>query len=285
LKTAAQSELFHALREVYRGRPFLDPRLACSATYHLFSASSDAVQRGKRRKKLSRRETEVLNAIALGHTTKEIALDLEVSEKTVQTYRERIYTKLELQTRSDLVHYALAHGLSDAEIAVVGYGCTSGSFYRGRRHQMEIEAKIEKVSKAPCVSTAWAVVSALKALEVDHVVIATPYTDRINELEKRYLESNGLEVVDLKGLGLINNMEIGKQEPVVAYNLARRLRYSEADGVFISCTNFRTMEIIENLEKEIEKPVLSSNSATAWAMLKKVRLENRIRGFGTIFAR
>ena len=54
---------------------------------------------------------EVLNAIVLGHTTKEIARDLEVSEKTVQTYRERIYTKLELHTRSDLVHYALANGL------------------------------------------------------------------------------------------------------------------------------------------------------------------------------
>lgn len=110
LKTAAQSELFQALRDVYRRRPFLDPRLARSATDHLFSASSDSVQGGKR-KKLSRREMEVLEAIALGHTTKEIARALEVSEKTVQTYRERIYTKLELQTRSDLVHYALAHGL------------------------------------------------------------------------------------------------------------------------------------------------------------------------------
>lgn len=46
LKTAAQSELFQALREVYRRRPFLDPRLSCPATYHLFSTSSDSVQGG-----------------------------------------------------------------------------------------------------------------------------------------------------------------------------------------------------------------------------------------------
>lgn len=111
LMTAAQSELFQALREVYRSRPFLDPRLACFAADHLFNASGDFAQSGKRRKKLSRREMEVLKAIALGHTTKEIARDLDVSVKTVQTYRERIYTKLELQTRSDLVHYALAQGL------------------------------------------------------------------------------------------------------------------------------------------------------------------------------
>lgn len=111
LKTAAPAELFQALHEVYHRRRFLDPRLGRSATYHLLSRSRDSVQGEKRRKKLSRRELEVLSAIALGHTTREIARDLEVSQKTVQTYRERIYTKLELHTRSDLVHYALAHGL------------------------------------------------------------------------------------------------------------------------------------------------------------------------------
>lgn len=109
LKSAAKSELFQAVYEVYRRRRFLDPRLSRSATYHL--QGSSVVQAGKPRKKLSRREMEVLRAIALGHTAKEIARDLDVSVKTVQTYRERIYTKLELDTRSDLVHYALAQGL------------------------------------------------------------------------------------------------------------------------------------------------------------------------------
>ena len=111
LKTAAPSELFRAIEEVHRRRPFLDPRLRRSAPHHLLTVSSNSPQGGRHQNKLSRREVEVLRAIALGHTTKEIARDLGVSEKTVQTYRERIYTKLELHTRSDLVHYALAHGI------------------------------------------------------------------------------------------------------------------------------------------------------------------------------
>ena len=63
----------------------------------------------------SRREVEVLRAVALGFTTREISKELKVSQKTVQTYRERIYKKLALQTRADLVHYALAHGLIGGE--------------------------------------------------------------------------------------------------------------------------------------------------------------------------
>ena len=109
LKSAAKSELFRAVDEVYRRRRFLNPRISRSASHHLHGYS--VVQAGKSRNKLSRRETEVLRAIALGHTAKEIARDLDVSVKTVQTYRERIYTKLELDTRSDLVQYALAQGL------------------------------------------------------------------------------------------------------------------------------------------------------------------------------
>ncbi|PYX43990.1 MAG: hypothetical protein DMG79_21355 [Acidobacteria bacterium] len=66
-------------------------------------------------KRLSRREIEVLRAVALGFTTREISKELRLSQKTVQTYRERIYKKLALQTRADLVHYALAHSLFGAE--------------------------------------------------------------------------------------------------------------------------------------------------------------------------
>ncbi|PYU54705.1 MAG: hypothetical protein DMG55_30530 [Acidobacteria bacterium] len=62
-------------------------------------------------KRLSDRESQVLKEIARGFTMRLIAKNLGVSEKTVQTYRARIYEKLELRTRADLVHYAIAHGL------------------------------------------------------------------------------------------------------------------------------------------------------------------------------
>jgi DNA-binding NarL/FixJ family response regulator len=114
LKTAAQSELFHAVKQVHRGRRFLDSRLSNSVPDHLLGPASDAGRR-KGLKQLSRREIEVLRAIALGFTTREISGELNLSMRTIQTYRERIYEKLALQTRADLVHYALAHGLTGCD--------------------------------------------------------------------------------------------------------------------------------------------------------------------------
>jgi|SRR5271165_141429 len=112
LKAASQHELFQAVRHVHQGRRFLDPRLRRSVSHQLLAPVDSTAPATHPRDKLSKRELEVLRAIALGYTNKEIAHDLDVSEKTVQTYRERIYTKLGLHTRSDLVHYALAHGLA-----------------------------------------------------------------------------------------------------------------------------------------------------------------------------
>lgn len=107
LKAASESELFQAVKQVSRGRRFIDPRLEPSVSDHL--RTPIPAPKGE---DLSRRETEVLRAIALGFTTREISNQLDLSPKTVQTYRERIYKKLALHTRADLVHYALAHDLS-----------------------------------------------------------------------------------------------------------------------------------------------------------------------------
>jgi DNA-binding NarL/FixJ family response regulator len=113
LKSASQFELFQAIKQVYRDRRFIDPRLKDSLSEHLLSPITIPAIRPIKR--LSRREIEVLRAVALGFTTREISKELKVSQKTVQTYRERIYKKLGLQSRADLVHYALAHGLVGGE--------------------------------------------------------------------------------------------------------------------------------------------------------------------------
>lgn len=110
MRSASNSELYEAIRVVHRGRRYLDPRLSDSITDVLVGRKTAAIRK-PRVKRLSRRETQVLRGVAQGFTTKAIAVRLGVSEKTIQTYRERIYKKLELRTRADLVHYAIAHGM------------------------------------------------------------------------------------------------------------------------------------------------------------------------------
>jgi len=172
--------------------------------------------------------------------------------------------------------------LADAQVDVIGYGCTSGSFFRGVGHDKIIEERIEKVSETPAVATAGAVIKALRALSVIKVAVATPYTDEINILEKRFLSANDFEVVDLKGLQITENVKIGRLSNHVAYDLAMELKCDKADGLFISCTNFPTIERIDELESVLRKPVISSNTATLWAMLKRCGVFPKIRGFGRL---
>ena len=172
--------------------------------------------------------------------------------------------------------------LADAGVDIIGYGCTSGSLYRGLGHDKTIEARIEKASGTPAVATAGAVIDALQGLNIQKVAVATPYVDEINDLEEEFLSSNGFQVTDLKGLGIKENIEIGRLDSQDAFDLVMRLEYADADGVFISCTNFPTLDKIEELEDAIHKPVISSNTATFWAMLRRCGISIKIKDSGEL---
>lgn len=105
LKDAADVELLAAIDAVAAGQTYVYPTLAAQ----LMTAKSAPAARGAMA--LSPRESEVLRLIALGHTNQEIADQLNVGVRTVETYRTRLCEKLQLHTRSELVRYALEQGL------------------------------------------------------------------------------------------------------------------------------------------------------------------------------
>jgi len=108
LKLAAAEELLHAIRIVAAGGIYLDPTVARKivANYMYKPSLGKAVQRSQ----LSERETEVLCLIAKGYTNKEIAAQLALSVKTVETYKTRLLKKLDLRSRAEIVRYALRQG-------------------------------------------------------------------------------------------------------------------------------------------------------------------------------
>jgi len=175
-----------------------------------------------------------------------------------------------------------AYKLATADVDIIGYGCTTGSLFKGLGHDKEIVSRIEKISRKPAVATAGAVIQALKKLDTKRVAIATPYIDELNMLEKKFIEDNGFEVIDLKGLGYSDNIKIGRVDYDTVYELVKKLNYKDADTIFISCTNFPTIGVINKLEKELKKPVFSSNTATLWMILKKLKTEIDIRGYGIL---
>ncbi|MGD2155621.1 MAG: response regulator transcription factor [Anaerolineales bacterium] len=108
-KSSAHTSLLEAIRVVMTGERYLHPKAA--------SALVESLQQ-KRTKAdileiLSDRELSVVRLTAMGHTSREIGLDLSISPKTVDTYRQRAMEKLEIENRPDLIRFALQSGLLD----------------------------------------------------------------------------------------------------------------------------------------------------------------------------
>jgi DNA-binding NarL/FixJ family response regulator len=109
LLQASPRELFNAIRAVSRRQRFIDPKLSSS----LLEVLARQAESGSKR--LSLREQEVLKMMAYGHTLVEIACRLNISRKSIETYRARIRLKLGLRTRADIVRYALEMGILNGQ--------------------------------------------------------------------------------------------------------------------------------------------------------------------------
>jgi maleate isomerase len=173
-----------------------------------------------------------------------------------------------------------AKELAAATVDVIAFGCTTGSLLKGVGWDQEIIKRIVAETGTPATTTATAVVDALHKLNIRNLSVATPYVEELNKKEVKFLEGHGFKVVKIKGLGLIKG--IGNNHPEVAYRLAREVNVAEAEGIFISCTNFRTIEIIERLESDLQKPVVTSNQATFWKVLRTVGIHEKIKGYGSL---
>lgn len=189
----------------------------------------------------------------------------------------------ELQRMADDVPRAAAE-LADAEVDIIAFGCTTGSLIGGLGYDEQLIRKIESVAHIPATTTSTAVISALKELEIKTLCVATPYQDDLNRMEKQFLESHGFKIIDIRGLGC-RSPEIADVSPKTIYKHARAVFRPEADGLFISCTDLRTSDVLQALEYDLNKPVVSSNQATMWMMLKKVGIGEPIDGYGTLLTR
>ena len=110
LKEAADAEVVAAVRAVAAGGRYVHPSLGA----RLVAAEAEERRRDEE-DPLSDREREVLRLLALGHTNQEIAKMLYISVRTAETHRAHIMQKLRLQSRAELVRYALQHGLLESE--------------------------------------------------------------------------------------------------------------------------------------------------------------------------
>ncbi len=170
--------------------------------------------------------------------------------------------------------------VSHANVGVILYGCTSGSFSGGPGWDKIIINRIQEKTGIPGTTGTTALVQAMRTLEIRKIALGTPYDNKLIELEKIFLESEGFEVV--KAIGLNNIHEINNVPSSLAYQLGRLVNQPDADGICISCTDFPTVDVIEVMEQDLGKPVISVNIASFWYSLQILGIKATVPGHGCL---
>ncbi len=187
-----------------------------------------------------------------------------------------------LQTNADLPR--AASSLAELRLDVVVFAHTAGSMLGGVRYDQELIAMMEAKVGCPAVTTASAAVAALKGAGARRLALLTPYPEDMTVKEAGFLQQTvpSLEVVSQRSLGTATGLAIGDLMPQVAYREAKNIRTSAADALFLSGTNWRTIEVISDMEADLGLPVFTANQVTMWAVLGKMNAAGK-PGFGSLF--
>ncbi len=126
------------------------------------------------------------------------------------------------------------------------------------------------------------VVAALALLGIKNVALGTPYGSATTLRGKALLEAHAFNVVNFGNLDDVVN--IYDETPERAYGLGRQVDHSDAEALFISGVGMPTISIIDTLESDLGKPVISAASAMMWNALRVTGVRAKINGAGKLLA-
>lgn len=175
----------------------------------------------------------------------------------------------------------LATTLVKADVKVVGFACTSASFFKGEGSDSVIAENISDKAGVPAVTTSTAVVEALRKLGARRVAVATPYLQWVYEAEKEFLHAAGFEVTAINGMERRGGADIHTISEDEIRNLVADVDSAQADAIFVSCTDLPALSLIDEIEDRHGKSVVTSNQATFWGCAKAAGVPP-IQGYGRL---
>ena len=173
-----------------------------------------------------------------------------------------------------------ARALGEVRPAVVVLAHTASSYANGFANEPALVERLASLAGAPAVTAAGAVRAALQHLGVKRVALGTPYQESVSRQGRAYWEAAGFEIVGYRRLGDVGSIYDETEER--AYELARGVDVPNADAVLLSGTGLPTIGVLERLERELGKPVVSSIQACLWRALRAVDRREVIDGFGRL---
>ena len=181
-----------------------------------------------------------------------------------------------------------ARYIASLEPDLVVYACTGGTFFKGNlAYDREISAVIQRVTGRPAITAVGSSVAALRHVGARRISIAGPYGNRLlRERLKPLIEGLGFDVVSADGepemAQRTRSVAIGNQDPQVILDFVPGVVKPEADTVFLPGTAWRTLEVVDELERKLRKTVITVNQATIWNALGKLGWRQSIDGYGQL---
>ena len=178
--------------------------------------------------------------------------------------------------------------LASANLDVIAYCCTSGTYHAGTlEYDGKLAHRIHGVSGLPAITAVSASLEALQHAGARKISVAGPYGNfLLRERLTHLLESQGFKVVSAHGETTMQqrtrDATIGDQEPDYIADFVCQVVHPDADTVFLPGTAWRALEVVQEMEGRLGRTVITVNQATIWAVLRKLGMQRKVKGYGRL---
>lgn len=180
--------------------------------------------------------------------------------------------------------------LSDARVDVLGYACLVAIMAMGKGYHRISQQRLTahtaaNGATAPVITSAGALVEALKAMGAKKIALVAPYMIPLTQLVMDYIAAEGFEIVDWRALEIPDNLDVGRHDPAKLPSIVASMNYADADVIVLSaCVQMPSLPAISQVEAQTGKPVLTAAVATTYAILKELGLDPVVPGAGALLS-
>jgi maleate cis-trans isomerase len=223
--------------------------------------------------------------ILIPSTNTTVEIESRLLPATYQAHVGRLMTSTPGRTFSpsrdeDIDYQSRLLGTAKVELVILAQ--TSASLFADDYDDV-VTRRMSADAGVPAVTSAQAVGRAVRALGARRIAVVSPYSDEVNQRAGRYFAAKyGLEAVALEGFGATDSYAIGQLGPENARDAFARINRPEIEVFVVPGGNFPTMTSIAGWEREFSKPVVTTNQASFWAMLRALGGGDRVPGCGRL---
>jgi len=205
-----------------------------------------------------------------------LPLDLFVN----RIHNENPLTKENLLKMHEQIESVTEKILPGQKINTVAYACTSGTIAIG---EDRVKEKVQ-LAKPNCYVTTpiTSAIKAFKKMNLKKIALFTPYPESVNKTILEYFSRKNINIVSFGTFNIDLDEDIASVDPKHLLETLIKLDINDADALFVSCTALPVLEILDQVEKKINKIVLSSNQTLIWDTLRSIGYKSPVKGYGKL---